>query len=192
MDLFPIHTQKPRDCPRAVWMMRSLALLISAILLLSGLLALSEGENKRLNEGGMASRGGDAATDSGRDATESYPGPGVGHRLYYYQFRTEELEVQPSQIILHDVKVEDLSGIYTGKMTLVVDEDTLFDESCDLEFFDNYRENDTPLTWFRHNIELMNSDPDQYMSPYLPLLGVFEVSVTGTHIDRYYGCYWWD
>ena len=26
----------------------------------------------------------------------------------------------------------------------------------------------------------------------LTLMGVFEVSLSGNHVDRYFGCYWWD
>ena len=75
-------------------------------------------------------------------------------------------------------------------MTLIVDEDTIFADSCDLEYFDNYREGDTPLSWFQYNMELIDSDPS--LIPPYPLVGEFEVSVTGDHIDSFYGCYWWD
>ena len=48
------------------------------------------------------------------------------------------------------------------------------------------------LRGLKYNMELMQSDPDLYAASGPALLGVFEVSVTGSHIDRFYGSYWWD
>jgi hypothetical protein len=90
------------------------------------------------------------------------------------------------------VRVEDLSGEYIGDMTLFVDENTMFDETCGLEYFGHYREGDTPLSWFQYNMELIDNNPDDYWAAGPALLGVFEVSITGSHIDRFYGSYWWD
>ncbi len=75
---------------------------------------------------------------------------------------------------------------------LVIDEDTVFDESCDMEFFGNYKTGDTPLEWYLRNLDLMDNLPEEYASEGVPLSGVFEVGVTGDHIDRFFGCYWWD
>lgn len=124
------------------------------------------------------------------DAYVEYTGPRLGHRLYYILFDVDEVTVQPSQVLIPIDRVDDLSGEYTEPMTLIVDEDTVFADSCDLEYFDNYREGDTPLSWFQHNMELIDSDPS--LIPPYPLVGEFEVSVTGDHIDSFYGCYWWD
>ena len=73
-------------------------------------------------------------------------------------------------------------------MDLVIDTDTVFDESCETAFFDGYQEGDTPLEWIHHARELEDKEPDR--GPLL--LGVYEVSLTGNHVDRYYGAYWWD
>ena len=66
-------------------------------------------------------------------------------------------------------RVDDPSGEYAVPMTLIVDGDTVFADSCDLEYFDNYREGDTPLSWFQHHLELMDSDPS--LIPPYPLVG---------------------
>ena len=126
------------------------------------------------------------------DAYVRYTGPRISHRLYYLLFGVDPLTVQSSQIILNNVRVEDLSGEYIGDMTLFVDENTMFDETCGLEYFGHYREGDTPLSWFQYNMELIDNNPDDYWAAGPALLGVFEVSITGSHIDRFYGSYWWD
>jgi hypothetical protein len=90
------------------------------------------------------------------------------------------------------VRAEDLAGEYIGNITLIVDEDTIFDASCELKYFGHYREGDTPLSWFQHNKEIINNNPNNYLVVGPALLGVFEVSVTGSHIDRFFGSYWWD
>lgn len=128
------------------------------------------------------------------DAHVRYTGPRISHRLYYYLFGigADDLTVQSSQIVLHNVRTEDLSGEYIGDMTLIVDEDTIFDEKCEMMYFGHYREGDTPLSWFQYNMEMLNINPEEFWPANSALLGVFEVSVTGSHIDRFFGSYWWD
>ena len=69
-------------------------------------------------------------------------------------------------------------------MTLIVDDETLFDPTCDMQPFDNYTEGESPLSWIKDNY---GKDDGR-----LTLMGVFEVSLSGNHVDRYFGCYWWD
>lgn len=128
------------------------------------------------------------------EAYVGYTGPRISQRLYYFLFGVgeDDLTVQSSQIILHNVRAEDLAGEYIGNITLIVDEDTIFDASCELKYFGHYREGDTPLSWFQHNKEIINNNPNNYLVVGPALLGVFEVSVTGSHIDRFFGSYWWD
>ena len=38
----------------------------------------------------------------------------------------------------------------------------------------------------------MEEDPDGYSTNGMPLTGVFEVGINGSHIDRFFGSYWWD
>ena len=74
--------------------------------------------------------------------------------------------------------------------TLIIDGNTSFDDSCDMSFFGNYEDGQTPLKWITDNLRLLDDDPDG-VAP-MTLLGVFEASVTDDHIDRIYGTYWWD
>lgn len=72
-------------------------------------------------------------------------------------------------------------------LELVVDKNTIFDKTCDTEFFDGYKEGEGAYEWVKRMYEL--SDDDMYA---LALSGIFEVSLTGNHIDKFFGCYWWD
>lgn len=72
----------------------------------------------------------------------------------------------------------------TGAYMLVVDEDTKFSEDCACEFFEGYEEGDLPVEWMR------KAYADEEGST--ALLGVFDIKVTGNHVDYFYGSYWWD
>ena len=71
----------------------------------------------------------------------------------------------------------------------IIDSDTVFDESCKMEYFEGYEEGDMVLEWYKR---VMTMPADSFIGGYPPLVGVFDISVTGNHIDRYYGAYWWD
>ena len=73
---------------------------------------------------------------------------------------------------------------------LIVDENTVFDPSCETGFFTNYEEGDTPLDWIRRNVQNIENDPDAASD--LALVGIFELGTEGNRVDRFYGCYWWD
>ena len=90
-----------------------------------------------------------------------------------------------SKVTLNDVPTEELSGTEAdeGPMTLIVDDKTVFDKSCDMQFFPNYRKGESPLEWFGDNA---NGEAAANLQ------GVFEVSITGNHVDAFYGSYWWD
>lgn len=75
------------------------------------------------------------------------------------------------------------------RMTLIIDKDTIFDDKCETQFFSHYEDGDKPLEWFIRNYELSKNDTD---GSELGLRGLFEISVTGYHVDRFYGTYWWD
>ena len=119
-----------------------------------------------------------------------YTGERLGHRVYYYLYSEgENVEETADKVVLRDVSCESVSDEDDeGPMDLVIDADTVFDESCDTSFFDGYQKGDTPLEWIHHARELEDKEPDHGPS----LLGVYEVSLTGKHVDRYYGAYWWD
>ena len=78
------------------------------------------------------------------------------------------------------------------EMTLIIDEETEFDPSCNMSFFGNYEEGQSVLEWFLKNEELAQTDYDSYADKGPALIGIFDVTVTGDHIDRFYGSYWWD
>ena len=102
------------------------------------------------------------------------------------------MEISPDEVVIRYVTVEDLSGGTNSVATLIVDKDTVFDKSCDTQYFGNYRKGDSVLEWFNYNKELMDTDVDKYLEKGPALKGVFDVSVTGNHIDAFYGTYWWD
>jgi hypothetical protein len=83
------------------------------------------------------------------------------------------------------VQTEELSGCDEdeGPMTLVVDSDTVFDKTCDLKSFTGYKTGQSPLEWYN-----ANTSGEESMN----IMGVYEVSITGNHVDSFYGSYWWD
>ena len=78
----------------------------------------------------------------------------------------------------------------TDDVLLIIDENTVFDPSCETGFFTNYEEGDTPLDWIRRNVQNIENDPDAASD--LALVGIFELGTEGNRVDRFYGCYWWD
>ena len=112
------------------------------------------------------------------------------YRVYYYLYSEgENVEVNNDEAVLYEVSCENVNDEEDeGPMDLVIDADTVFDESCDTSVFDGYQKGDTPLEWIQHARQLELEDPDR--GPLL--IGVYEVSLTGRHVDRYYGAYWWD
>lgn len=66
-----------------------------------------------------------------------------------------------------------------------VDEETEFDPEGDLGSFEDLREEETPLSWYRRM--LLREEEDL-----MAVVGVFGVQTTGQHIDTLRGCYWWD
>ncbi len=119
-----------------------------------------------------------------------YTGEKLGHRVDYTVFDESGIEISPSKAVLKDVMVDDLSGDNTGNATLIVDKDTVFDKSCDMQFFSYYQDGTSPLEWFNHINDIR--DTEEYQAQTGALMGVFEVDITGDHVDRFYGSYWWD
>ena len=123
----------------------------------------------------------DAAKAGYPDAYVKYTGNRLCKRIYAYIYSGQGLEITPSSITMDEVPTEDLSGNSDaeGPMTLTIDSETVFDKTCDMSVFAGYKEGDSPLKWFNNEKE-----PD--------ILGVYDVSITGDHIDGIYGLYWWD
>ena len=129
-----------------------------------------------------------------KEAYVKSTGKYIGDRCWYTMHGGYETEVLKDRIILHDVSVTIpyLVGEGSDRRDLYIDGETVFDEKAELEFFGNYEKGETPYKWISRNYRLMSEEPDKYMESGPALAGIFEVSLTGDHIDRYYGCYWWD
>ena len=116
----------------------------------------------------------------------------------YYNYGDTDPVVNGDSVILKNVTYgisygyDPLYGEESYVSDLVIDKDTVFDKNCETQFFGNYENGDTPLDWFLKNLDYMENDPDTYMSSGPALSGVFEVGITGNHIDRFFGSYWWD
>lgn len=126
------------------------------------------------------------------DAYIRYSGKRTGKRVFYFLYSLSGVKVSEEEVVLKNVQVDDPSSVIYATTDLVIDKETVFDPSCDLSFFANYETGDDPLTWFLRNEEYSRTDPDRYMEHGPALIGEFEVGLTGKHIDRFYGCYWWD
>ncbi|WP_026511999.1 SPOR domain-containing protein [Butyrivibrio sp. LC3010] len=133
------------------------------------------------------------AKTSGYDiAYIKFSGKRVMHRIYYTVYSHDVMDFSKDQVVLSGVSTTSLMGDDEKKMTLIIDKDTTFDSSCDMSFFGNYEKGQSVLEWFLKNDELTKSDPDSYSSGGPALLGIFDVAITGDHVDRFYGSYWWD
>lgn len=126
-----------------------------------------------------------------KDAYVKETGGRLSHRVTYILYSLDKVDADDYEVTLRSAQIEDPVG-YEYYWTLTVDERTVFDETCDMSTFGGYEKGDTPLSWFRKNLDLAKSDPDAYMSNGPALSGTFTVSVTGGHIDRFYSCGWWD
>ena len=117
-------------------------------------------------------------------------GERIGHRVEYTVFDESKILISPTKAVLKDVSIYDYSDDNTGDGTLIVDGDTVFDESCDMQFFSYYEDGMAPIQWFKHINEI--KDTEEYQAQGGALMGVFEVDITGNHVDKFYGSYWWD
>ncbi|MCR5221722.1 MAG: SPOR domain-containing protein [Lachnospiraceae bacterium] len=139
----------------------------------------------------------DAVKKEYPDAYVKYSGACKGTHMTYTNSGMGIIDVNEDYAILQNIYFSTTfqwdadEDRYSGK-TWIVDEDTVFDPNCETEFFGNYEDGDTPLSWIRRNDELLKNDPDAY-AMYGPAFdGVFDVIVTGNHIDAFLGSYWWD
>ncbi len=124
-----------------------------------------------------------------RDAYVKYSGSRRGNTICYTVYSLNSYDFGEKEVVIKDVTAEAVSDGKSWSMTLVVDEKTEFAENCRTSDFGNYRRGDSPLEWLKRNKELIDSDEDRED---MALTGVFEVSVTDEHIDRFNGSYWWD
>ena len=132
----------------------------------------------------------DAADAGYKDAYVKYTGERLTHRIYYYVYNENSIEISPDEVIINNVQIEELSGGAVSEAALIVDKDTKFDMTCDMQFFPYYEKGSSPLDWFNHIESIKGTD--EYKAQGGALMGVFEVSITGNHIDSFFGSYWWD
>ena len=135
------------------------------------------------------------------DAYVKYSGACKGTHVTYTNYGMGIISVEDNYVILQNMDNEptyqwsrdvDLNGSERLDKIWIVDKDTVFDPSCETEFFNNYRDGDTPLTWFKHNDELLKTNAEEYALYGPAFSGVFEIVVTGNHVDAFLGSYWWD
>ncbi len=134
------------------------------------------------------------------DAYVKFTGARKFVTVVYINYGDVQFDVSPDRVLIKDVEVSETNVWYPGcedvgtgyTMTLVLDRDTVFDDTCDTSFFANYEKGDKPLDWFIRSYDLSQNDPETYIADGPALLGVFEVGINGDHIDSYYGSYWWD
>lgn len=79
-----------------------------------------------------------------------------------------------------------ISGV-SDRFVLIVDEATEFSAECYRESFEGYAEGDSPIEWM-DKAKALSEGEDASMA----LVGVFDVKLTGNHVDYFCGCYWWD
>ena len=143
--------------------------------LTAGICSSSEEAKQLLNEVNAAGHS---------DAYVKYSGERVASKVLITVYNESTMEVLSDKVIFHDVQVNDTSYESNMEVTLVVDDKTIFDPTCDMFTFDNYTEGESPLLWIKDNY---GKDEGR-----TTLLGIFEVSLSGNHVDKYFGCYWWD
>lgn len=110
-----------------------------------------------------------------------YTGERLSQRVDIYMYTPDDVKITPSKVTFEKVSTEYLSGTEEdeGPRTLIVDSDTVFDKTCDMQFFPGYKKDQSVLEWFN---SITAED----------LMGVFEAGITGNHVDSFYGSYWWD
>ena len=129
-----------------------------------------------------------------KDAYVKYTGDRLINRVYYTIYSLDDVRVDDDMIILNALSITDPAMGSDSEYTkdLFIDRDTVFDKSADTSMFGNYEKGDTVYDWFKRNYEYAQNDPDKYMESGPALIGVFEISITDSHIDSYLGSYWWD
>lgn len=120
------------------------------------------------------------------DAYVKYTGEKIGGDIkesyYMTVYDPSVIEIGDTEVIIYatDEKTGDVVGY-------VVDEKTVFDADAEMDYFDGYSEGESVLEWYK---KMSNVSPDDINAT--ALSGVFEVSLTGNHIDVFYNSMWWD
>ncbi len=110
-----------------------------------------------------------------------------GETTYFTVYNNQSHEFFDDRVFINDVVVENKNDGRTETMSLIIDENTVFDENFEKQYFENYSEGDTPLQWFLKNKDTVSDE--QY---FMTLMGVFTGTVTGNHVDSIITLGWWD
>ena len=129
-----------------------------------------------------------------KDAYIKYTGDRLLNRVYYTIYSLDDVKVEDDMIVLNGLSITDPAMGSDSEYTkdLYIDKNTVFDKNCDTSMFGNYQKGDTVYDWFKRNYEYAQNDTDKYMENGPALIGVFEISITDSHIDKYYATFWWD
>ena len=111
------------------------------------------------------------------------------HRVRYICVGLDPYEFFPDKVAIRNVTVMEFTSEDVVEATLYCDKDTVFDPSCDMSPFISHKQGEGFFEWMRSLESRKKTGSDEDFTEYV---GVFEVSVTGSHIDRVYGAYWWD
>ena len=138
----------------------------------------------------------DVKAEGYTDAYVKNAGDYVTGRYLYTVFGVNNYDVRDDKVIIRGVKVHPAHDFYFEPfeehyMDLVIDKDTVFAEEGDLLGFGDVVDRKDALGWVQEKAESLYH-PSETNEDYLSLIGVFEVSITGSHIDTFYGSYWWD
>ena len=104
------------------------------------------------------------------------------HRLMLYVYSSDTMQVQDSYITLNGN-----SNFYEGEQTFIVDEKTVFANDCEMSVFGHYQEGMSVLEWMKVAYAARQADETDFS-----VIGVYEMDMTGNHVDSIHGLYWWD
>lgn len=124
--------------------------------------------------------------DSFPDAYVKYTGEYIGNSEFntqVYIFSVDCYEVHDSYIIV----TADISGV-GGQKQVIIDANTVFDDSCDMSYFTGYEDGMSVLDWIK---SCYYADDDTGESA-MAIMGVLDVNIEDCHVNTVLGTYWWD
>ena len=129
------------------------------------------------------------------DIRNEYPDAYVGYSGDY-KFRTDNWKRYELWVYSVDTKLleDDKLTIEVinnkgEKETVIVDSNTLFDADCTMDLIEGYEDGDTVLDWYK---KVLFKPADEFEHLIHPTHGVFDIGVSGNHIDKFYESYWFD
>lgn len=86
-----------------------------------------------------------------------------------------------------------LTGQIWGRITtglFVIDEDTVFDESCEGYGFEGLKDDESFYSWYQRVYDA-SINQEEWVD-FSTLLGIWDFKTTNGHVDSVCGTYWWD